>query len=696
MLNESHFPTPPKPYKSQPPTQRFTRAGASALATALVAGSAVGLAAQPAAQAGGPLSAAAVVAPASAPDDVWGSFSPLGQGTSDNVNALVLSQDDTLWAGGDFRVASPQNGASGVPNTNRVAAWSDDTWHALGAGMSDLYVYALAAGGDDTLWAGGTFSSASGVANTLKVAAWSDDTWSALATGTTGTVGALTIDRQAGTDDTVYMAGSFLNASGVANTARIAAWADDTWSPLGTGADSTVSALALHDDTVYMGGNFTSASGVANTSKVAAWSGGAWYPLGTGANGWVYALAVHDDTLYMGGTFTSASGTADTGKIAAWSNGSWHSVGSGLNGDVRAFAIDDTRGLVYVGGSFTASGTTGLTAIAAWDTSIQEWIPLQFSPVSDGVNGTVRAIALDDSLVYLGGAFTNAGGDSNGDHIARWTWDPPQGSNAVAAAPGDRITLTGEGLIGLAASGSVRIGSTLASYTRDDSTSLSITVPTLSAGTHHVYVNAVGGEGDIGTVTIASPTPPTPAPAYPPGPPLGVYGVPGDSEVAVTWEEPTSSGSFAITNYQVLATPGGATCLVDAPSLTCTIAELTNGIAYTFTVRALNGAGWGPYSDPSEPLTPEEPRDPTIMISGSRNPTDDKRVFADGVTTDLAGEVVRARVHLAGEVKYYNGSRRTVNTEGTFRWQRRTNKKVYVYFRHDEARSNRIIIDPRP
>jgi hypothetical protein len=31
---------------------------------------------------------------------------------------------------------------------------------------------------------------------------------------------------------------------------------------------------------------------------------------------------------------------------------------------------------------------------------------------------------------------------------------------------------------------------------------------------------------------------------------------------------------------------------------------LINGTTYTFTVRALNGAGWGPYSAPSAPVTP--------------------------------------------------------------------------------------------
>jgi hypothetical protein len=33
-----------------------------------------------------------------------------------------------------------------------------------------------------------------------------------------------------------------------------------------------------------------------------------------------------------------------------------------------------------------------------------------------------------------------------------------------------------------------------------------------------------------------------------------------------------------------------------------------------------------------------------------------------------------------------------VSSDGSFTWQRETRKKVYVYFRADEVRSNRVII----
>ncbi len=68
---------------------------------------------------------------------------------------------------------------------------------------------------------------------------------------------------------------------------------------------------------------------------------------------------------------------------------------------------------------------------------------------------------------------------------------------------------------------------------------------------------------------------------------------------------------------------------------------------------------------------------------------------ATGTTIGLAGTIVQARVHVAGEVDYISGSVRTVAPDGSFTWQRKTGKKVYVFFRSLDdpgVRSNRVVI----
>ena len=95
--------------------------------------------------------------------------------------------------------------------------------------------------------------------------------------------------------------------------------------------------------------------------------------------------------------------------------GGWLNLGS-VPGvlDNRVYALAVSGGDVYVGGAFTdAGGDPNADYIARWDGSA--WRAL-----GGGVNGRVSALAVSGGDVYVGGLFTDAGGDPNADHIARW------------------------------------------------------------------------------------------------------------------------------------------------------------------------------------------------------------------------------------------------------------------------------------
>ena len=89
-----------------------------------------------------------------------------------------------------------------------------------------------------------------------------------------------------------------------------------------------------------------------------------------------------------------------------------------------------------------------------------------------------------------------------------------------------------------------------------------------------------------------------------PSKPRNVAATPALTSAAVTWSPPAAPGSLPITGYTVTASPGGATCSWTTGPLTCTVAGLTPGVAYTFTARATNSAGTGAPSDPSGAVTP--------------------------------------------------------------------------------------------
>jgi hypothetical protein len=93
-------------------------------------------------------------------------------------------------------------------------------------------------------------------------------------------------------------------------------------------------------------------------------------------------------------------------------------------------------------------------------------------------------------------------------------------------------------------------------------------------------------DGTNNRVQVASLTNSTVATA-----PTGLSTVGGDGSVLVSWTAPVDDGGAAITGYTVSTTPGTATCSSIAPSTSCSVTGLTNGVGYTFTAVAANTNG---------------------------------------------------------------------------------------------------------
>jgi hypothetical protein len=112
--------------------------------------------------------------------------------------------------------------------------------------------------------------------------------------------------------------------------------------------------------------------------------------------------------------------------------------------------------------------------------------------------------------------------------------------------------------------------------------------------------------------TLAGPDP------VPPGAPVLSTATGQAAAVALGWLPPGSNGGSPITSYTATATPGGATCTT--ATLGCTVTGLTNGVSYSFTVRATNAAGAGPASNAlsATPRTvPMAPRSVSAKASGT-------------------------------------------------------------------------------
>jgi len=147
-----------------------------------------------------------------------------------------------------------------------------------------------------------------------------------------------------------------------------------------------------------------------------------------------------------------------------------------------------------------------------------------------------------------------------------------------------------------------------------------ITVTGLTNGTAYTFTvratNAVGMGAASAASNSVTPTGSTPEPTVPGAPTIGTATA-GNAQATVSFTAPASDGGSAITLYTVTSSPGGLMGTGSASPITVT--GLTNGTAYTFTVRATNAVGMGAASAASNSVTPTAPTTapaaPTTLVA---------------------------------------------------------------------------------
>lgn len=168
-------------------------------------------------------------------------------------------------------------------------------------------------------------------------------------------------------------------------------------------------------------------------------------------NGRVNAIAIVGNTAYIGGKFTSVRPAGDplgTGEVARnhvaafdLSTGALLSWNPNASGTVQAIAVNGST--VYLGGSFTKVGGKGHQRIAAVDATTGTPIAA-FKPT---VNAEVLGLAVHGSDVYAGGTFTTINGASHA-YLAALngsTGAPDPAFNGSADAEVQAVTMTTDG-----------------------------------------------------------------------------------------------------------------------------------------------------------------------------------------------------------------------------------------------------------
>ena len=443
-----------------------------------------------------------------------------------------------------------------------------------------------------------------------------------------------------------------------------------------------------------------------------------------GIGGQTVALGVdqQDDTVWIGGL--------DTDTLRTMS-GSTLQVANvpGTFTDPRDLVVDSISHMAYVS---TMAGSQGVLqkvsrtgVVSTWSdpSTTGSFMGLSLNPL--GTRAAFKSGNNDDSLWVVDTSTMQAEGPgltipsinqtaqaaSGLIYVASYGSEPlrvvaeVQGSlSAASAQAGDVLTLTVAPTPAVAAGqpvvvddstvGSVSFGGVAVPVTHTGANTFAVTAPSGVAGAVEV-VAALDGGGllSLGQVNFGGGSP---APTAPASAPRDVQAAAGDGLATLSWSLPESTGTYPVSHYLATSSPGGRTCLVASPERTCEVTGLSNGTAYTFTVKALTGAGWSGESSPSNAVVPRASAKPSIVIAGTR---EGQRIIVTGTATGMAmGGMLNPWLRVAGQTSFTQGSATIlVSMDGTFEWSRRSGKRTSVYVATPDGsmRSNVVTIQAR-
>jgi hypothetical protein len=464
------------------------------------------------------------------------SWAPQVTGIGGAIRALAVSGSTVYLAGSFDHVDGEARAAfAAVDTSGTLTSWNPEA----SGGCSTSIGYSLAVTGT-TVYASGCFSQIGGQSRTGLAAL--DPTTAAATAWNPEASSASVVTTLAVSGANVYAGGNFTHIGGQARnglavldatTAEATSWNPNpnvTNNPLG-GFITGVNVVATVGSQVLAGGSFSSVGGIARkdlaaidatTGEATSWDPGVTpaFPLFTVP---VDSISVAGGLVYVGGSFSSVGGQSrtdlaaldpTTGNATSWNPGATSVFPE--NGHVSALLA--TPSTVYTGGSFTTLAGRAqpyLGAVSTASGAATSWSPAVSAPSSATEHGAspITSLALSGTTLYLGGRFTELGGQSHIGAGALSTesgsptaWDPilkspfPTETPSVSglAVSGSTVYLAA-GLIGLVAV-DASTGAALPWHTQLSSS-------TLAAANGALYLGAGALDASSGLALAWSPQP---------------------------------------------------------------------------------------------------------------------------------------------------------------------------------------------
>jgi titin len=295
--------------------------------------------------------------------------------------------------------------------------------------------------------------------------------------------------------------------------------------------------------------------------------------------------------------------------------------------------VSGTSGDTQVSLTWTAPASDGGSAVTDYTiqyssdggTSWSDFSDETSSVTSATVTGLVNTTAYVFRVAAVNAAGTSAFSESSSSITPTGPPHAPTGLSGTAGNGQVSLTWTapvsngGSALTDYEVQFSSDGGINWSTFTDGTSTATAATVTGLANGTQYLF--RVAGINAVGTGTFSDPSDGV-TPVTTPEPPTGVSGIAGNTEVVLSWSEPSTDGGTSITDYtvQYSSNSGGSwTTFADGTNAStgATVTGLSNGTEYVFRVAAVNAVGSGSYSAASEGVTPVTTPDAPISLTGS-------------------------------------------------------------------------------
>ena len=235
---------------------------------------------------------------------------------------LVVGGGFAAFGGTTIQNLAVQNGAGG--------------WTAVGGGRP-FAVYAVEAGADGRLYAGGVTSNPVTGQTIPRISRWDGSQWVDFSAppgffvplSPTPTIDDFLVDA----DGTFIVAGNFASIGGVA-AQSIARWNGSQWTALGSGLIGGVRRVERLPSGQLLAAVAFPSSGAAGTSGFATWDGSTWSAAFVGAS--TSSIGVTDFAFSESGQLVASGAfvypaTQTVDQVARWNGQDWEPLGAGFN-----------------------------------------------------------------------------------------------------------------------------------------------------------------------------------------------------------------------------------------------------------------------------------------------------------------------------------------------------------------------------